>query len=92
MNVTLWIVQALLAAAFLFAGVSKLTQHHDRLSEQMGWPGDFSPTFVKLIGGLEVLGAIGLISPGVTGIAPILVPLAATGLAVIQAGGPSWFI
>lgn len=86
MSVALWIAQGLLAAGFLFAGVSKLTQHHDKLSEQMGWPEDFSPGSVKTIGALEVLGALGLILPGLTDIAPVLTPIAAVGLAVMQAG------
>ncbi len=85
MNVALWIVQGILAAVFLLAGTMKLTQSHSKLAEQMGWPGDFSPSTVKLIGGLELLGAVGLILPALTSIAPILTPIAAVGLAVIQA-------
>lgn len=85
MNVALWIAQGLLAAVFLLAGTMKLTQAHSKLSEQMGWPGDFSPGVVKLIGGLEVAGAVGLVLPALTGVAPILTPIAAVGLAVIQA-------
>jgi hypothetical protein len=48
----------------------------------MPWVNDFSAGAVKAIGGVEVLGAIGLILPAVTGIAPLLVPLAASGLAI----------
>ena len=40
---------------------------------------------VKGIGALEVLGAVGLVLPAVTGIAPILSPLAAVGLALVMA-------
>lgn len=86
MNVALWVVQGLLAAVFLLAGTMKLTQAHGKLAEQMGWPDDFSPSVVKLIGGLELLGALGLILPALTGVAPILTPIAAVGLAVIQVG------
>jgi len=85
MNIALWIVAGLLAVAFVGAGVTKLTQPKKKLAERMAWVEDFSPGTVKLIGGLEVLAGIGLILPALTGIAPVLVPLAATGLAVIMA-------
>jgi hypothetical protein len=51
-----------------------------------GLAGDYSPGFVKFVGIAEILGALGLILPAVTGIAPVLVPIAASGLAVAQAG------
>ena len=86
MNVAIWIAQGLLAVAFVFAGTMKLTQAHGKLAEQMGWPEDFSPGVVKLIGGLELLGGLGLILPSLIGSAPVLTPLAAVGLAVIQLG------
>ena len=86
MNTALWIAQGLLAAAFLLAGVSKLAQEHSKLADQMGWPADFSPGFVKTIGALELLGAVGLILPGLIDTAPILTPVAAVGLAAIQTG------
>ena len=85
-NVALWIAQGLLAAVFLLAGVLKLTRPHDQLSEQLGWPGDYSTGLVRFVGLVEVLGALGLILPGVTAIATVLVPWAAVGLAVEQAG------
>jgi len=86
MNTALWVAQGLLAVAFVVAGTMKLTQAHGKLAEQMGWPKDFSAGTVKLIGGLELLGGLGLILPSLTGVAPILTPLAAVGLAVIQVG------
>jgi hypothetical protein len=88
MNVFLWIVQGALAALFLFAGAMKLLQSKKRLADSgrgMAWVEDFSEGTVKLIGGLEVLAAIGLILPAVTGIAPILVPVTAVGLVLMQA-------
>lgn len=84
MNIALWIVAGLLAAAFLMAGLMKATQPKAKLAPNMAWVENFSAGTVKLIGVAEVLGAIGLILPGVTGTAPILVPIAATGLAVIM--------
>jgi uncharacterized membrane protein YphA (DoxX/SURF4 family) len=88
MNVFLWIVAGVLAAFFLAAGVTKLSQSRRKLlaNPNMKWVEDFSAGTIKLIGTAEVLGAIGLILPGVLDIAPVLVPLAATGLAVIMAG------
>jgi uncharacterized membrane protein YphA (DoxX/SURF4 family) len=85
-NVVLWIVASLLAAAFLGAGLTKLTQPKEKLVTNMGWVEDFSPGTVKLIGGLEVLAAIGLILPALLGIAPVFVPLAALGLVLVMAG------
>jgi hypothetical protein len=82
MNVALWIVAGLVAAAFLGAGLMKITGKREQMLERMAWVADYSPSQVKLIGVVEVLGAIGLILPAVTGIAPILVPIAATGLVI----------
>ena len=86
MNIALWIVQGLLAAAFLMAGAMKVVKSKSELSEKMGWVDDFSEGVIKTIGGLEILGAIGLILPGITGVAPVLVPLAAVGLGLTQVG------
>jgi uncharacterized membrane protein YphA (DoxX/SURF4 family) len=86
MNVFLWILQALLAAAFLAAGATKLSQPKDKLRSRMGWVDQFEARSVKLIGGSEVLGALGLVLPWATGIAKVLTPLAAVGLAIVMAG------
>ncbi|MGW0336112.1 DoxX family protein [Streptomyces sp. NPDC003011] len=88
MNVTLWAVAALLALVFLGAGAAKLAQPKDKLiaSPSMGWAEDFPPGLIKTIGLLEVLAAIGLILPAAVDIAPVLVPLAASGLALTMFG------
>ena len=87
MNVVLWIVAGLLAVAFLAAGLMKLTQPKKKLADSgMGWTEDFSDGAVKGIGALEVLGAVGLILPAALGIVPVLVPIAATGLALLMLG------
>ena len=86
MNIFLWILQAVLAAAFLGAGLMKLTQPKSKLQENMGWVEDFSDNAVKGIGAAEVLGAIGLILPAATGIAVILTPIAAAALTVTMVG------
>ncbi len=86
MNIALWIVQGLLAAAFLMAGFMKASQPKDKLAEKMAWVNDFTASQVRNIGIVEVLGAIGLILPAVTGILPILTPLAAVGLGITMIG------
>ena len=87
MNVVAWILQIVLAVAFLAAGGMKLARPKPALvGAGLGWADDFSDTNVKLIGAIEVVGAIGLILPWLTGIAPILTPLAALGLALVMAG------
>ncbi|MEV6648117.1 DoxX family protein [Amycolatopsis sp. NPDC051371] len=86
MNVTLWILQAVLAAMFGLAGVMKSTQPKDKLAEKLPWVKDFSPGVVKFIGVAELAAALGLILPAALDIAPVLTPLAATGLVVIMIG------
>ena len=82
MNVALWIVQALLAALFLFAGVMKLVVPLDQLEGPVAFPG----WFLRFIGVAETLGGLGLILPWLLRIRPGLTPLAAAGLVVIMIG------
>ena len=87
MNALLWTVAGLLAVVFLAAGTMKLTQPKAKLAATgQGWVEDFSDNAVKGIGLLEVLAAIGLILPAALDIAPVFVPLAATGLALMMVG------
>ncbi len=86
MNIVLWIIASVLAVAFLGAGLTKILQPKEKLSSTMAWTQDFSQPMIRLIGALEVLAAIGLILPALLDIAPILVPLAATGLVLLMAG------
>lgn len=86
MAVVVWVLQIVLALAFLAAGAMKLTQPREKLAEKMEFVEDFSDTSVKGIGALEVLAGIGLILPAVLGIAPVLVPLAALGLVLMMIG------
>ena len=82
MNRALWIVQALLAALFLWAGGFKLVAPLEQLAGPVELPGPF----LRFIAVAELLGALGLILPGLTGIRPGLTPLAAAGLVSIMAG------
>ncbi len=86
MDTALWILQVLLALAFGMAGLLKMTQPSAKLAERMKWVNDFSTTQIRLIGGLELLGAIGLLLPALTRILPWLTPLAATGLVLTMIG------
>lgn len=86
MNTALWIVQALLAIAFLMAGAMKTFQPKEKLAEKMGWVEDFSQGQIRTIGILEILGALGLILPALTGILSWLTPLAAAALALTMVG------
>jgi uncharacterized membrane protein YphA (DoxX/SURF4 family) len=87
MNLALWIVAIVLAATFAGSGLMKLLVPKDKLvSSGQGWAQDYTPTNIRLIGFVELLGAAGLILPAVTHIVPILVPLAAIGLVLVMVG------
>ena len=88
MNLILWIIAGLLAVVYLASGTGKLIVPKEKLAAFPGggWIEDFSAGSVKAIGALEVLAAVGLVLPAATGIAPVLVPLAALGLVLIMGG------
>jgi uncharacterized membrane protein YphA (DoxX/SURF4 family) len=87
MNVVLWVVAGLLALAFLAAGLMKATQPKEKLAGNgLTWVEDFSAGAVRGIGLVEVLGAVGLVLPPLVDVAPVLAPLAATGLALTMVG------
>jgi hypothetical protein len=81
-TVALWIVQALLAALFLFAGGMKLVLPIEEMQSPVALPGPF----LRFIGVAEVLGGLGLVLPGLLRIRPGLTPLAAAGLVIIMIG------
>jgi uncharacterized membrane protein YphA (DoxX/SURF4 family) len=83
MNITLWVVQAVLTLAFLVSGITKVIRPSEKL--RAGLP-EFHPGVIRLISVAEILGALELLLPGVTGIAPVLTPVAAVGLAIIMVG------
>src|SRR5579862_8134967 len=84
-----WIVAGLLALLYLYAGARKIAQSQEQLAPMMGWVDTVPMPVVRFIGGVEVLGAAGLILPPLTGIAPVLAIAAAAGFVVLQvlAGG-----
>src|SRR5690242_10224692 len=82
MNVALWILQSLLTALFLFSGVAKLILPIEEMTRQIAFPG----LFLRFIGTCEILGALGLILPGIFRIRTGLTPLAAAALVIIMIG------
>lgn len=85
-NLLLWIGQALLALAFAGVGYGHAFRF-DQMSTgaSMGWMAAVGRDQMRIIGILEILGAIGLILPAATNILPWLTPVAATSIAVLMA-------
>lgn len=85
LNIALWVVQGLLAAAFGMAGFMKVSAPIEQLAENgMTFVHQYSVGAVRMIGVSELLGAIGLILPAALRIKPVLTPLAAVGIAIIM--------
>ncbi len=86
MNAVLWLLQILLALAFVALGLLMLTRSRERLLKVAGWVEDFPEPVVRTIGALELLGAAGLLLPLLVPGAGAVVPIAALGLAVLLVG------
>ena len=86
MNIALWIVQGLLALAFLASGLMKIALPIEKQQSMMGWIKHTSAGIVRLIGVLEILAAVGLILPAALHILPWLTPVAAIGVVVLMLG------
>lgn len=84
LNILLWIAQALMAAMFIMAGVSKTFQPIIALAESMPWVNDVSSMMVRFIGVSELLGGIGIILPSLLRIKPKLTVYAALGLVAVM--------
>ena len=84
MNAALWVVQALLAAVFLYTGAAKLVLPIGWLKHFFGILGPVP--FLRFLGVAETLGGLGLLLPGLLRIRPGLTPLAAAGLAIEMIG------
>ncbi len=85
MSFALWFLQILLAGAFLVVGYGHAFTF-DRLASQprTSWMLDVGRQQMRAIGVLEILGAIGLVLPGLTGILPWLTPLAASAFVLLM--------
>lgn len=84
MTVALWVTAILLSLVYLMAGVMKTLTPKEKLKANMPWVESFSAGQVKAIGIIEFIGALGVILPLVTGIAPVITAIAAIGLVVVQ--------
>lgn len=86
MNIALWIVASVFGIAYVAGGIIKLTMPYEKYAAKLHWPQDFTPANVRFMGVLEVLGGIGLVLPALVGVAPVLVPIAASCMALYMAG------
>jgi uncharacterized membrane protein YphA (DoxX/SURF4 family) len=85
MNTALWIVQGLLAAMFTMGGSMKAFKSIDELALKMPWAKEIPAWQVRFIGITQLLAALGLVLPRLTGILPVLTPVAALGLVFTMA-------
>jgi hypothetical protein len=84
MDIAVWIASGLLALVFLFAGATKALVPYEKVKGTMPWAGDVGQPLTRFIGVAEVLGAVGVILPHLTGILPWLSVVAAFALALVQ--------
>ena len=86
MSALLWLLQIVLALVFVPLGLLTVTRSRERLLSVLPWVEDFPEPVVTTIGVLEVLGGIGVVLPAVLGVGTVLVPFAATALAILLVG------
>jgi len=86
MNTALWIAQGLVALIVTATGSAKLVFAREKLARRMHWAATWPRERIKLLGLAEVAGAVGLVAPTATGIAPALTPIAAICLAALMVG------
>ena len=86
MTLALWITAVLLTLVYIMAGGIKVVRSKAQLQPMMPWVEDFTELQVTVIGALGLLGALGVILPLATGIAPVFTPIAAIGLVLLQIG------
>ena len=84
LHITLWVLQTLLAAMYVMAGLMKVSQPIQTLSQSLPWTAQVPEALVRFIGVAEILGAVGLILPSLLRIQPKLTPIAAIGLVLVQ--------
>ena len=86
LNTFLWVVQVLVALVIAVAGANKVALPREKLEQRMHWAKAWPRERIKLLGFAELLGAVGLIAPAATGIAPLLTPIAALCVAILMIG------
>jgi uncharacterized membrane protein YphA (DoxX/SURF4 family) len=84
LNISLWVVQALLSVVFVGAGLWKLLTPVPKLAAMIPWAGEVSEGFLHATGVIDLLGGLGLLLPALTRIKPGLTVLAALGCAILQ--------
>ena len=84
-NISLWIVQGLLALTFAGTGIWKLATPIPELAGKMPWMGQVSPSFLYATAVFDILGGVGVLLPAVTRIKPGLTVVAALGCVALQA-------
>ena len=92
MNITLWIITGVLALFFTAGGVSQLVMGKERyraLGPSQYWVDDFDSGQIKAIATVKLIGCMGLVLPAALGVAPVLTPVAACGLALFMSGAAS---
>jgi hypothetical protein len=89
MTLAYWIVGGVIAVLYVLSGGLKVVRSPDQLRPMMGWVDSMPLSYVRTIGVLELLGAVGLILPPLTGIAPALALAAAIGFVLVQVGAIS---
>lgn len=83
MDIALWIVSGFLAVAYIAAGSMKALRPKEQLTN-LPWTQEYGAGTVKFIGIAEILGGLGVSLPWLTGIVPVLTPIAASGLVLVQ--------
>jgi hypothetical protein len=92
LGIVLWVIAGALAALFLVAGTMKIVTPAEKLKTRMSWIAAFPAGWDYVIGVAEVLGAIGLILPGATGVATVLTPIAAVALGATMLGATIYHV
>jgi putative oxidoreductase len=83
-RIALWTAQVVLAVLFTMTGAMKVFLSPAEIVKALPDFATMPLGLVRFIGIAELAGAIGLILPAVTRIAPSLTPLAASGLTVVM--------
>ena len=89
MHITLWIIAAFIAVAFSAGALTQIFKTKEQcrsIGPSQHWTDDFEAGQIKMIAVTKLIGCAGLILPGALDIAPVLVPVAASCLALVMAG------
>jgi hypothetical protein len=82
---TLWTLQTVFFLLYAGTAVWKLATPPDELAGMIPWAGDVPWSFLAATALVDLAGGLGVLLPSVTRITPWLAPVAAGGLAALQA-------